>query len=162
MNTRSPRLFSSMVRRVGLKSIIWKVRNVDNIFYACAIFYTRSFVRSYVRTFARLFVRSFMRTFVRSFVRSFVRFFCSLIHCIVFIQRAPLISWSSISQSCLRVGWTRRVGSGRVTIMPEFGGSGRVSTSDFSVFTDYSVVPKSVWIFEYYIRIDWFAMIFNI
>ena len=27
-----------------------------------------------------------------------------------------------------------RVGSGRVTILPDFGGSGRVSTSDFSVF----------------------------
>ena len=27
-----------------------------------------------------------------------------------------------------------RVGSGKVTILPEFGGSGRVSTSDFLVF----------------------------
>ena len=27
-----------------------------------------------------------------------------------------------------------RVGSGRVTILPDFGGSGRVSTSDFKVF----------------------------
>ena len=27
-----------------------------------------------------------------------------------------------------------RVGSGRVTILPDFGGSGRVSTSDFLVF----------------------------
>ena len=27
-----------------------------------------------------------------------------------------------------------RVESGRVPIMPEFGGSGRISTSDFSVF----------------------------
>ena len=27
-----------------------------------------------------------------------------------------------------------RVGSGRVTILPDFGGSGRVSTSDFSIF----------------------------
>ena len=33
-------------------------------------------------------------------------------------------------------------------------GSGRVSTSDFSVFTDYFLVPKSIWIFGYYIRID--------
>ena len=35
-------------------------------------------------------------------------------------------------QSCPRVGWTR--GSGRVTILPDFGGSGRVSTSDLLVF----------------------------
>ena len=27
-----------------------------------------------------------------------------------------------------------RVGSGRVTILPDFGGSGRVSTLDFQVF----------------------------
>ena len=65
-----------------------------------------------------------------------------------------------VIQSCPQVGWTRW--SGRVTILPEFGGSGRVSTSDFSVFIDYFLGPKSIWIFEYYIRIDWFAMIFNI
>ena len=40
---------------------------------------------------------------------------------------------------CLRVvhgsdGPAGRVGSGRVTILPDFGGSGRVSTSDFLVF----------------------------
>ena len=43
----------------------------------------------------------------------------------------------TLDQSCLRVGWTRgsgRVGAGRVTILPDFGGSGRVSTSDFLVF----------------------------
>ena len=47
-----------------------------------------------------------------------------------------------------------RVGLGRVTILPDFCGSGRVSTSDFLVFTDYFLVPKSMWIFEYYIS-DW-------
>ena len=47
------------------------------------------------------------------------------------------------------VGWT--CGLGRVTILPEFGGSGWVSISDFSFFTDYFLVPKSIWIFEYYI-----------
>ena len=40
--------------------------------------------------------------------------------------------------------------------------AGRVSTSDFSVFTDYFLVPESMWILEYYIRIDWFSTIFNI
>ena len=37
-----------------------------------------------------------------------------------------------------------RVGLSRVTILPDFGGSGRVSTSDFVVYTDYSLVPKSI------------------
>ena len=43
-----------------------------------------------------------------------------------------------VLQSCPRVGWTRgsgQVGSGRVTILPDFGGSGRVSTSDFFSFS---------------------------
>ena len=39
----------------------------------------------------------------------------------------------------------------------------RVSTSDFfNFFTDYFLVPESIWIFEYYIRIDLFSTIFNI
>ena len=37
--------------------------------------------------------------------------------------------WHTIPQSCPRVGWTS--GSGRVTILPDFCGSGRVSTLDF-------------------------------
>ena len=32
----------------------------------------------------------------------------------------------------------------------------------FQFFTDYFLVPESIWIFEYYIRIDWFSAIFNI
>ena len=81
----------------------------------------------------------------------------------------------SMAQSCPRVGWTRgsgrvgsgRVGSGRVGLGHDFAGfwrvgSGRVSTSDFSFFTDYFLVPESIWIFEYYIRIDWFSTIFSI
>ena len=55
-----------------------------------------------------------------------------------------------------------RVGSGRVTILSDFGGSGRVSTSDFVDFTDNFLLPKSIWIFEYYIRIDCLTRIFNI
>ena len=37
--------------------------------------------------------------------------------------------------------FTGRVGSGRVTILPDFGGSGQVSTSEILVFTDYFLVP---------------------
>ena len=39
-----------------------------------------------------------------------------------------------------------RVGSGRVGSGHDFAGiwRGRVSTSDFSVFTDYFLVPKSI------------------
>ena len=57
-----------------------------------------------------------------------------------------------------------RVVSGRVTILPDFGGSGRVGSAlqIFQFFTDYFLVPESIWIFEYYIRIDWFSTIFNI
>ena len=36
-----------------------------------------------------------------------------------------------------------RVGSGRVKILPEFDGSGRVSTLDLLVFTDYFLVPEN-------------------
>ena len=53
-----------------------------------------------------------------------------------------------------------RVGSGH-----DFVGIGRVGSGQhfgFFCFTDYFLVPKSIWISEYYIRIDWFAMIFNI
>ena len=47
------------------------------------------------------------------------------------------------NQSCPRVGWIHA--SGRVTILRDFGGSGRVSTSDFfSFFTDYFLVPESI------------------
>ena len=62
-----------------------------------------------------------------------------------------------------RVG-SGRVGSGRVTILPDFGGSGRVGSAlrIFQCFTYYFLVPKSIWIFEYYIRSDWFSTIFNI
>ena len=62
-----------------------------------------------------------------------------------------------------RVG-SGRVGSGRVTILPDFGGSGRVGSAlrIFKFFTDYFLVPESIWIFEYCIRIDWFSTIFNI
>ena len=62
-----------------------------------------------------------------------------------------------------RVG-SGRVESGRVTILSDFGGSGRVGSAlrIFQFFTDYFLVPKSIWIFEYYIRIDWFSTIFNI
>ena len=41
-------------------------------------------------------------------------------------------------------GPTGRVGSNRVTILPDFGGSGRVSTSDLLFFTDYFFVPDSI------------------
>ena len=52
-----------------------------------------------------------------------------------------------INQSCPRVGWT--CGSGRVGSGHDFAGfwwvgSGLVSTSDFSVFNDYFLVPKSI------------------
>ena len=55
---------------------------------------------------------------------------------------------SGFAQSCPRVWLTR--GSGRVTISPDSGGSGGVSTSDFQVFTDYFLVPESLWMFKYY------------
>ena len=54
-----------------------------------------------------------------------------------------------------------RVGSGRVTILPDFGGVGS-ALRIFQFFTDYFLVPESIWIFEYYIRIVWFSTIFNI
>ena len=54
-----------------------------------------------------------------------------------------------------------RVGSGH-----DFAGFWRVGSGQhfgfFSFFTYYFLVPKSIWIFEYYIRIDWFSTIFNI
>ena len=75
-----------------------------------------------------------------------------------------LITWlmAKRMQSCPRVGWTRgsgRVGSGRVGSGHDFVGflrvwSGRVSTFDFLVFSDYFSVPESIGIFKYYIRID--------
>ena len=39
-----------------------------------------------------------------------------------------------------------RVGSGRVTILPDFGGSGRVGSTlrIFKFFTDYFLVPESI------------------
>ena len=42
--------------------------------------------------------------------------------------------------------------------------AGRVGSAlwIFKFFTDYFLVPKSIWIFKYYIRIDWFSTIFNI
>ena len=43
-----------------------------------------------------------------------------------------LVVFVLLNKSCPRVGWTR--GSGRVGILPDFVGSGRVSTSDFQVF----------------------------
>ena len=79
---------------------------------------------------------------------------------IIVIERPWARHHTSMDQSCPRVGWTR--GSGRVTILPKIDGSGRVSTSDFPIFTDYFLVPESIWIFEYCIRIDWFSTIFNI
>ena len=60
-----------------------------------------------------------------------------------------------------------RVGSDRVGSGHDFArlwrvGSGRVSTSDFFYFfTEYFFVPESIWIFEYYIRIELFSTIFN-
>ena len=48
-----------------------------------------------------------------------------------------------------------RVGSGRVTILPDFGGSGQ-HFGFFSFLLIIFLVPESIWIFEYYIRIsDW-------
>ena len=45
-----------------------------------------------------------------------------------------------------------RVGSGRVDQHVGF----------LKFFTDYFLVPESIWIFEYYIRIDCFSTIFNL
>ena len=52
---------------------------------------------------------------------------------------------------CFRVvhgsdGPAGRVGSGRVTILPDFGGSGRVGSAHriFKFFTDYILVPESI------------------
>ena len=62
-----------------------------------------------------------------------------------------------------RVG-SGRAGSGRVTILPDFGGSGRVG----SALRIYYFLLIISWylnrydIFEYYIRIDCFSSIFNI
>ena len=70
----------------------------------------------------------------------------------------------SLSQSCPRVRWTR--GSGRVGSGHDFAGFWRVGSGQHfgfsSFFTDYFLVPKSMWIFEFYIRIDWFSTIFDI
>ena len=53
-----------------------------------------------------------------------------------------------------------RVGSGH-----DFAGFWRVGSGQhfgvLNFFTDYFLVPESIWIFEYYIRIDWFSTIFN-
>ena len=50
-------------------------------------------------------------------------------------RQVPSIRQTTYSNTELSTGrMDPRVGSGRVTILPEFGGSGRVSTSDFSVF----------------------------
>ena len=65
------------------------------------------------------------------------------------------------AQSCPRVGWTRgsgRVGSRFCRILAGLVGS---ALRIFKFFTDYFLVPESIWIFEYYIRIDWFLTIFN-
>ena len=48
-----------------------------------------------------------------------------------------IIRLKKIDLSCPWVGWT--VGSGRVTIFPDYGGSGRVSTSDYKWPVDNSV-----------------------
>ena len=48
-----------------------------------------------------------------------------------------------------RVG-SGRVGSGRVTTLPNFGGSGQHS-GFISFFTDFFLEPESIRIFEYYI-----------
>ena len=72
-------------------------------------------------------------------------------------------------QSCPRVGWTR--GSGRAGLGHDFagfwrvfGGSGRVGSAlrIYYFFTNYFLVPESIRIFEYYIRIDCFSSIFNL
>ena len=67
-------------------------------------------------------------------------------------------------QSCPRVGWTRvpgRVVSRFCRIL-----AGRVGLGQHFVFVSFLLiillVPESIWIFEYYIRIDWFSTIFNI
>ena len=48
-----------------------------------------------------------------------------------YIDGHDIIDDLILHSSCPRVGWTH--GSSRVTILPEFSGSGRVSTSDYSV-----------------------------
>ena len=54
--------------------------------------------------------------------------------------RERLRSAATMNQSCPRVG------SGRVTILPKFGGSGRVGSAlrIFQFFTYYFLVPKSI------------------
>ena len=47
-----------------------------------------------------------------------------------------------------------RVGSGRVTILPDFGGSGRINTSDFLVFYWLfltTIIDMNLWI----LHSDW-------
>ena len=70
----------------------------------------------------------------------------------------------SSNQSCPRVGWTRVSGRVGITILPDFGGSGRVGSAlwIFYFLLIIFLVPKSTRIFEYYIRIDWFSTSFKI
>ena len=75
------------------------------------------------------------------------------------------VSWirGRAAQSYPRVGWTRgsgRVRSGRVTILPDFGGSGQ-HLGFISFFTDYFLVSHRIWI-EMNLRIlhsDWLIFI---
>ena len=62
-----------------------------------------------------------------------------MMHCVDYVNILRVV------QSCPLVGWIRgsgRVGSGRVTILPDFGGSGRVGSAlrIFEFSTDYFLV----------------------
>ena len=81
------------------------------------------------------------------------------------------VALSELSTGQIRVvhgsdGPAGRVGSGRVGSRFFRILAGRVGSGQhfgfFSFFTDYFLVPKSMWIFEYYIRMDWFSTIFDI
>ena len=81
---------------------------------------------------------------------------------LVLVGIDPVVSRPELSTGRMdpRVG-SGRVGSGRVTILSDFGGSGQ-HFGFFSFLLITFLAPESTWIFEYCIQIDWFSTIFNI
>ena len=86
--------------------------------------------------------------------------FCAIRWIDISIKHDPVSSYSIMFNPELFTGrMDPRFGSGH-----DFAGFGRVGSAlrIFKFFTDYFLVPESIWIFEYCIRIDWFSTIFNI
>ena len=88
---------------------------------------------SFVKICQSAFLVEFLTRFVpQSRISMNIPIALNILWSIYHTLHSPHIRASLPTQSCPRVRWTR--GSGRVTILPDFGGSGRVSTSDLLVF----------------------------